>query len=145
MSGSTQHKGYLFPIRIVSEAASLGLALPDLQDMVQRSARFTHPNGNRRYHDYVFMVEGIRVTAFSKVDSTAPQVEPVEEETLEEEQAPYVHYRCDTCRDKRKIQVFNECPYCEGEGCKRCDDGLVPSSIPCPDCKTQKTVFKRKR
>lgn len=130
------HRSFLIPLRLVNQAARDGISLPKLQDMLRRSARVTHPQGNRRYHDVVFMVEGQRVLSYTHEDAETPEVVEPEDKTF---------YKCGTCKDDHRIQVFNECPYCEGEGCKRCDDGLIPDSIPCPDCTKQKPLFKRRK
>jgi hypothetical protein len=88
-----------------------------LQDMVVHSTRITHPDGNRRYHDYLFMVEGSRVVAFGKIEEL---------------------FKCEQCRDTGTIRTFDECGACDGVGCEHCDLGLIPSSIPCPMCKGKK-------
>lgn len=141
-------RGFLIPVRVVTAAAKEGIRLEELQDMLQRSARFTHAEGNRRYHDYLFMVEGKRLLKFSKITEAAPHTAPVEdvvddvvEDVVDHEE---VHYKCETCKDVHRVQVFDECARCHGEGCNKCDEGLVPSSIPCPACTRQKTVFKRR-
>lgn len=84
----------------------------------------------------VFMIEGQKVLSYTRQE--AEDVEPVEPEDK-------VFYKCEICKDERKIRVFNECHFCEGEGCQRCDDGLVPDRIPCPECTKQKSVFKRRK
>lgn len=123
-----QARGFLVPISVVLKAKRMGLTVEELQDMVRRSARCTHELGNRRYHDYIFNVEGQRVISIAELDYEEVDIdEPLE-----------VTYKCDTCKDQGTIPVFDECPRCEGEGCKRCDEGLVPSKIPCPDCRKHK-------
>lgn len=140
MSGR-KDRSFLIPLKVVNAAARDGIKLTDLQDMLRRSARVTHPQGNRRYHDVVFMVEGQRVLAYARTGDPAPAKSAVEEDEVDE---VYHNYKCDTCFDRGKVQVFNECPRCEGEGCKRCDDGLVPANIPCPACTKQKPLRRRK-
>jgi len=139
------HRSFLIPLKVVNAAARDGIKLPELQDMLRRSARVTHPDGNRRYHDVVFMVEGQRVVSYSLAVDPAPAKPDFEYQ--EEEDEIYHSYDCETCFDRKKVQVFNECPYCEGEGCKRCDEGLVPASIPCPTCTKakKKASFNRRR
>ena len=133
-------RDFLIPISVVTRASRDGIPLPQLQDMLRRSARVTHPEGNRRYHDVVFMVEGQRVKSYFRQGAEPEEVAPEEVEP----QGKTVH-RCGTCRDDHRVQVFNECPYCEGAGCKKCDEGLVQGSIPCPDCTQQKPQRRRRR
>jgi RecJ-like exonuclease len=47
---------------------------------------------------------------------------------------------CKTCRDSKKVPVFNECEACAGAGCEKCDQGLVLASVPCPDCFASRRV-----
>jgi RecJ-like exonuclease len=126
-------RSFLLPIRLISRAKEFGIPIDDLQNMLQRSARVTHEKGNRRFHDYIFSVEGKRVLNISH----CPEAE------LDDE--PEEFHSCDTCHDTHRVQVFNECHRCQGEGCSKCDEGLVPATIPCPSCSKQKTLFKRRR
>ena len=114
-----RRRGFLIPISLVTRAAKEGISLADFQSMVGRSARFTHPEGNRRFHDYLFLIEGRKVLSFQKLS------EGVEDE---------VFYKCETCKDTTKIPVFDVCEHCDGVGCKHCDAGLVRNTIPCPAC-----------
>jgi len=67
------------------------------------------------------MVEGNRLTSIV-----------IEGKKLEVEVE--VFHRCMTCKDTGRVQVFDQCERCDGVGCSKCDQGLVPSSIPCPTC-----------
>lgn len=121
----TQVPRFLIPLNVATKAKrEAGIGIERLQNMVRLSARCTHPDGNRRYEDMIFMVQGRRVTSVT-VLPTLKLVEPVE---------PAAHYQCQTCQDKNKVQVFDQCEHCDGLGCPRCDKGLVPSSIACPEC-----------
>jgi hypothetical protein len=142
MTNKSEARGFLIPLRIITLAAEQGVKLQALQGMLRKSARITHPLGNRRYHEWVFMVEGNRVLDMGLIED-GPVVDYADDEPPPEEDLSI--YKCYTCKDDHKIQVFNECPRCEGGGCKRCDDGLVPSAIPCPDCTRQKTAYKRRK
>jgi len=51
---------------------------------------------------------------------------------------PEKFYHCHTCKDTGRVQVFDQCEHCDGIGCSKCDEGLVPSSIPCPMCESRK-------
>lgn len=127
----------LFPTKTIRKAKELGLALADLNGMVVKSARITHPKGNRRYHEYLFDVQGDIVRDIYHMTK-----EEIRDEKAREVQGfipsdvPRIHkhYRCETCRDTGKMQVFDECEACYGAGCHRCDEGLVPAQVTCPDC-----------
>ncbi len=126
-----RRRGFLIPISLVTRAAKEGISLAELQHMVNRSARFTHPEGNRRYHDYLFLIEGRKLMSFQKV---------TEEEADEE-----VFYKCETCKDAGTVPVFDVCEHCDGAGCKHCDAGLVRNTIPCPACTLKKEEFQPHR
>lgn len=117
---------FLIPLNLVMQAKDRGVQLEQLQDMVRLSARCTHRDGNRRYEDFIFMVEGNRVVSVV-----------IGGEKLEDTQRVY---QCVTCKDSHRVQVFDQCDYCEGAGCSKCDEGLVPSSIPCPVCALNKML-----
>jgi len=115
-------RGFLIPLDLIVRARKAGINMERLQDMVRLSARCTHSKGNRRFEDTVFMIVGKRVVNFT-------QIEP--EVAIEE---PEKFYRCVTCQDTKRVRVFDQCDHCEGLGCPRCDEGLVPGNIPCPAC-----------
>lgn len=140
MASTPQAKGLLMSLRVVRKLRDLGLNPEVAKDMVHRSARITHEKGNRRYHQYLFQVEGHKLVDVAEFNERPAHRESRFEETEDDG----VAYKCETCKDQRKVRVFNECPKCYGVGCKRCDEGLIPSSIPCPDCTTQRTQFSRK-
>jgi len=79
-------------------------------DMVHKSAPVTHPFGNKRFEEWVFQVSDNRVTR--------------------------IHFIiCESCEDKKRIQVYDVCPSCDGEGCKWCrESGERENMIPCPEC-----------
>ena len=118
---------FLIPLNLVTQVREKGIPLDKLQEMVRLSARCTHADGNRRYEDFIFMVEGNRVI------SVAWSGEKLEADKI---------YKCQMCKDTDKIRVFNECPTCEGVGCTRCDGGLVPGTIPCPACSLNRMLSK---
>lgn len=116
---------YQIPPEIVEEAKALGITEAHLRYMVERSARFTHMHGNRRHHGYLFRVEGDRVTFFGRLDELG-------------------EHQCSTCKDIGRVPTFDACAACGGAGCEKCDQGLVPSSFPCPDCELGKVRGKQK-
>ena len=84
-----------------------------LLDMVYLSAPITHPNGNRRYENWIFRLVNSVVVS--------------------------VHFiKCETCEDKRRVQVETECPKCHGavgQACNECHgSGNIDTSIPCDSC-----------
>ena len=104
----------------VEKAYSLGLDASDheyglygvLLDMLEQSAVITHPRGNRRYEDWVL--------SFSR--GVLHNVHLI---------------RCGECDDKRRVQVWNECPDCHGKGCEACrGKGRIIGYIPCQKCCT---------
>lgn len=119
MNDSTK-KGFLIPLSIVSKAAKEGVGIAALQEMLGKSARCTHPQGNRRYHEYLFKIEGQRLTSFVKIE--------------DDEDDDGDEYKCESCKDTLKVIVFDECGYCHGVGCKFCDNGLIANAINCPAC-----------
>jgi hypothetical protein len=130
-SPDQEQRRFLIPISLVTQAKARGVGLDRLQEMVRLSARCTHPLGNRRFEDFVFMVEGKRVVSLY-LDGEYLELPP--EET---------NYRCYTCKDTNRVQVFDQCGHCDGTGCNKCDQGLVPSSIPCPACEQNRRLSMR--
>ena len=112
---------FLIPLDLVIKARTEGLTLERLQEVVRLSIRCTHPEGNRRYEDLIFKVVGNRVTLIL-----------IEGKKLELEAE--VVFKCVTCKDTGRVRVFDQCEHCDGTGCPKCDQGLIPSSIPCPTC-----------
>lgn len=102
----------------------MGLPVEKLSDLFRRSTRITHDRGNRRTRQYLFMVQGSYILDLLEIDEATGRV--VGEVTNA--------VNCKTCRDTKKVPVFNECEDCAGAGCEKCDRGLVLSSVPCPDC-----------
>jgi len=142
VSKESGKRGFNIPLDILAEAKRQDISLEQLQDMVMHSTRVTHPDGNRRYHDYLFMVEGSRVVAFGKIHEVPvkkkeipqlPKVAPQIDVMTGEE-----YYKCEQCKDAGVVRTFDECVECDGSGCEYCDQGLVPSTIPCPVCSGKK-------
>lgn len=135
-------KPFLLTVRVALAAKRMGVSVEQVLDMVRHSARITHANGNRRFHEYLFTVEGERVTSIHRLTEAEVADEerrirsfvrrPVQEES---------HYRCGTCRDTGKMLVFDPCDYCQGRGsCTHCDEGLVRREVNCPDCGQSRRV-----
>jgi RecJ-like exonuclease len=100
------------------QADQFGISESSLREMLRHSVRITHPNGNRRYEDFLFMVEGFMVLSMGRVTAG---MKPA--------------FTCEVCRDTGRMSVFNQCKECDGTGCDHCDQGLVPAAIPCPSCR----------
>lgn len=124
---------YCFPVEIVRAAEKEGIDFETLNDMVKRSARITHPQGNRRYNGWLFMVEGNDVLGFGKIQDTGeadretPRLQVIS--SVDDELG-----LCGTCSGSKKIAAFDPCEKCDGRGCKYCDKGLVRGQIACPVC-----------
>ena len=127
-----RERRFLIPLSLVIKVKNKGVSLERLQEMVRLSTRCTHPNGNRRYEDFIFTVKG------NQVLSVLVEGDLVEVDDLSQ------YYDCVSCRDTGKVGVFNPCDYCDGTGCERCDMGLNRASIPCPTCALNK-LLSRKR
>jgi hypothetical protein len=70
----TRFKSYRFMDHALAEARSLGIygdTAMRLGRMLKRAAPHTSPLGNRRFQDFVFMVEDDLVVAVSRMDSPA--------------------------------------------------------------------------
>jgi hypothetical protein len=107
-----------------AKAEVMGLTAEMLATLFERSTRITHERGNRRTRQYLFMVQGSYILDLLELNEATGRVV---------DDADYA-VNCKTCRDRKKVPVFNECDDCEGVGCEKCDGGLVLSSLPCPDC-----------
>lgn len=127
---------FLMPVSIIVQAKKAGVLAADIQDMLRKSARITHPEGNRRYHEYLFTVEGDRLLSMRKMSEA--EVAAEERKLSSYVRKEYVkvetYYACETCRDTGKMVVYDPCGRCNGVGCSHCDDGLVRAEVNCPDC-----------
>lgn len=151
-SQDSEKRGFLIPLNIITQARKDGLGLERLQEMVRLSARCTHADGNRRYKDAVFMVVGKRVVKYTKVGADITlqgepdpvPMPPATQQPIRVEPPPQVHYyRCEICKDTGRVQVFDPCEHCDAVGCNKCDEGLVPSSIPCQMCDSKAKQMRR--
>ena len=127
-----RERRFLIPLSLVLKVKSKGVSLERLQEMVRLSARCTHPDGNRRYDNFVFTVKGNQVLSV-RVEGDMVEVDN-----------PDQYYDCVVCRDTGRVGVFNPCEHCDGTGCERCDLGLVRASIPCPTCDLNRLLSKRR-
>lgn len=108
----------------LEKAEAFGLTPDRLAGMIMHSTRITHSRGNRRFQNYLFMVEGPWVLDLFRLD----------EKTLQVEGELDLAVNCNHCRDTKRVPVFDECQKCFGVGCDKCDEGLVMTSVPCPMC-----------
>jgi hypothetical protein len=128
---------FVIPETVQQKAQQLGIrSIQSVQEMLRHSARITHPLGNRRYNDYLFMVEGEVVKWMGRVTDVAPPVAPPVVAPPAAPVAALLRPKCEACRDSGRMPVFDQCEHCEGVGCAHCDQGLVPSTIPCPSCQS---------
>lgn len=138
-----EERDFLFPLGIILAAEKEGLSVETLREMVRHSTRITHPLGNRRYNGFIFKIEGDEVLAFGRIPDVAVIV-PEEMvaahpavSTVDAELTPH----CESCSDTGRIRVFDTCGRCDGVGCKYCDAGLVPGSVPCAFCPRGSTAL----
>jgi len=98
-----------------------------IREMVSSSAPITHKDGNKRYMDYIFLVEGGRVSKITKLSTTHLNRVP---------DRPQASKTCTTCQGVGSHTAYDECEYCGAVApyCKDCDEGWVAVSIPCQDC-----------
>ena len=97
---------YRFTPSVMAFAKRKGLDIHQLQNMVQKSALVTHENGNRRYHEWVFLVEGQLVKWMS------PLAPSKEKDTIN---------RPHPTPGPGEFLVWEDCDECNGQGCKFCD------------------------
>lgn len=77
----------MYTISQEAEFALAGTGLANrLEEVIKKSAIITHPQGNRRFHGWIFDVQGTRVVRATKLDS------------------------------EREFIVYEECPGCRGTG-----------------------------
>ena len=140
--GQQTSRRFLLPVSVVVQAKKMGVSAEKLQEMVRKSARITHPDGNRRFHEFLFMVEGERVKAIKQMSNQEHQAEErkVQGWIAPPKEPPAPFYKCETCRDTGKMVVFDECDRCYGAGCRSCDDGLVRREVDCPDCRKKEYI-----
>lgn len=169
---------YTFTPEALADFRRMNVSPQDAQDMVTRSARITHPKGNRRFKEYLFKVEGNRVLSAGKTEIERPTVRDIERQmrgvgdllrqansefqilasmvSVYQQQAqkpppPPAPVRliregvkpipCDHCTNGEVI-VFDPCDHCTGEGCTKCDKGLVSVTRPCPVCRNRRHIHR---
>lgn len=98
----------------IKEAIQLGVCedspAHEINELLSQSVPVTHPRANKRMDDLFFNV-------------------------LKGEVVHLFFIKCNTCEDRGKIPVFDECPKCSGAGCKNCNnEGTVRNFIKCPTC-----------
>lgn len=75
-------------------------------------------------------------------DQNRPESLPTQPEVYSFE-SPQHHYKCDVCHDTKKVQVFNECEWCEGAGCVQCSHkGGFYATIACHSCPDENSFMK---
>lgn len=152
---------FSIPLSLVNRAVREGIPFKSFREMVAHSAKITHPEGNRRFHNFLFKVEEGRVLDYKRVEQALPSrqviridtpltaaiqprpkvVEVVPPVEVEPPEVDNTVYRCVTCKDTGKVVVYDECSYCERAGCRRCSGvGEVRRYIPCQDCMQRKRL-----
>lgn len=93
-----------------------GIRKEDFLGMVKKSAIATHAKGNRRYYDYIFLVEGEEVVSVSTLG-----LFNVDKKTFDKPNTS----RHNTPTPQDTFLVYEECPKCLGKGCAFCEKGEV--------------------
>ncbi len=122
-----EHKNRLYYFAAPSANRFLqqqGIDQEKLNEMILKSSPVQHEHGNQQFQDWIFAIEGRRVTWVTKDRPSKPPIRSVDNSPAD----------CDTCEDSGRVFVFNVCYKCNGASCYDCDDGLIPGSIKCPDC-----------
>lgn len=105
---------YRFTPSVTAYAKRRGIDPNALQDMVQRAAMVTHEQGNRRFHEWVFLIDGQLVkwmapfassTQKDKINRNHPHPGPGEFLVWEP---------CEECEDENGVS--QGCKHCEFEG-----------------------------
>ena len=89
-----------------------GIEPDELVDMVRRAARATMSRANRRFHNFVFMVQEHTVTWAGKFPIDTPEAP----RTIERPTPPLPQR---TLLDD-EFWVLEDCSRCEGSGCAHC-------------------------
>jgi hypothetical protein len=98
-------------VRVTSKARGdlrrLGIPLKEATSMVQKSAVTTHKKGNRRYKGYILSVsKGVLNSVWELRESVGGKG----------------NAKCPVCFGEGEFIVWEECPYCCGEGCSDCNE-----------------------
>lgn len=97
---------------VLAFAESQDVSLEQLLNMVEASARVTHEKGNRRFHNWVFLVE----------KNVVIRMTPLVGDAISDRLTRHIPKP-----GPDEFLVFDECEECEGHGCDSCDGyGDVP-------------------
>jgi len=89
----------------------------DVSRMIDRAAKLTHVDGNRRYHHWIFQVDE-DFTVSRMTDMRSNKTSTVFEKK-EVQPAPRL--------SAGEFLTYDECSACEGDGCTACDgEGTIP-------------------
>lgn len=91
-------------------ADKVGITPKKLEDMVSAAALVSHPEGNRRFHNWLFKVENGTVRFMTPIapstDSSSIGLTPL---------------------GPNEFLVYEECEECDGDGCEGCNfEGTIP-------------------
>lgn len=67
----SQAVGFLIEAGAQRSASRLGLSLDRLKEMAAQGAVVTHPQGNRRFHNWVMQIEGVWILGVASYSATA--------------------------------------------------------------------------
>lgn len=107
MNASDHRPEFQLEPKVLQFAAARGIEEAEVLDMVVRAAKVTHKLGNRRYHQFLFMVQEGVVSLMTALEFDNAEAEWYSENShLQPSEGEFL--------------VYEECRKCEGEGCKRC-------------------------
>lgn len=110
MSVSIKSKqGYTLSTAVMEFARAQNLPLHDVTHMIDRASKCSLPSGNRRFHEWVFSVDGkqvVQVMTNSRSGEASVMLPSVRELPI---------LRSD------EFLTYDECDGCQGRGCRACD------------------------
>lgn len=116
------------------QAEETGVERTRVREMARLSAPFTHSRWNRRFENWVFRIEGDRVVEFGEMP------EPKRTRKRRTREKHEWARGCTICRGSCTMTVYEEHEHCDGDGCDRCDNGMVRKRRPCPAIQNKEQV-----
>ena len=125
---------------VISQAKKLGFdepVLPKLKKMLINSDHKSKEGSieGRVFEEYEFVIHNGVVCVFRKAKKVKTFMTPH-------------YYKCEDCKDSRKISVFEDCMHCEDEAvqgskCQYCfGKGGLAKLIPCQTCSQRNKNYK---
>lgn len=96
---------YVYDDAVLKFASKNQVPVDALDNMLDRAARISHDQGNRRYHDWVFDVEGKIVKKMGNLQKGCFSAKIPSSQPMNPDQ----------------FIVWEDCEICEGDGCQSCN------------------------